>query len=200
MARCHHAVVDESSFIQAMRDEMRRQRVSQKTIAEVAGMPAQSAVSNLFKGVRRLRIDERLKIASFLNIDETPKVQWVPYVGLAAAGNWQEAVVSPGRHRPIPHNIAGKRAFAVEIRGDSMDKLLPEGGWAVVDPDMTSLYNGKVYLLENEDRETTIKRYCGDPARFEPVSNNEMHQPLDLADKHFRVIGRVVSYGSEDGL
>ncbi|MGJ3630067.1 hypothetical protein AB5I41_31655 [Sphingomonas sp. MMS24-JH45] len=57
-----------------------------------------------------------------------------------------------------------------------------------------------MYLIENEDRETTVKRYCGDPARFEPVSDNELHQPIILADKPYRVIGRIVSYGNTAGL
>ncbi|MGJ3630184.1 S24 family peptidase [Sphingomonas sp. MMS24-JH45] len=81
-----------------------------------------------------------------------------------------------------------------------MNQLLPEGGWAVVDPDQRHLYYGRVYLIENEDRETTVKRYCGDPARFEPVSDNELHQPIILLDKPYRVIGRIVSYGNTAGL
>jgi len=200
MPSCLYAIVDETTFIETMRNKMQEHRVSQRTIAEVAGLPSQSAVSNLFKGLRRLRLDERAKIANFLGIEEEPNVQWVPLIGLASAGYWQEAVLTPMRSRPIPRNVAGKRAFAVEIVGDSMDKLLPEGGWAIVDPDQTSLYGGKVYLLENADHETTVKRYLGDPARFEPVSHNDLHPILELANTPFRVIGRVVSYGSEDGL
>lgn len=192
--------MDEAAFIEQMREEMARQKVSQRQIAEIAGITSQSAVSNLLNGTRRLQIDERAKIASYLGIEQAPMVQWVPYIGLASAGSWGEAVRVSAKARAIPLRIAGKNAFAVEVNGDSMDKLLPEGGWAVVDPDQTSLFVGKVYLIENEDHETTIKRYYGEPARFEPVSNNELHQPFELAGMRFRVIGRIVSYGNEQGL
>lgn len=192
--------MDEATFIILMQERMAADKVSQAEIARVAGLTSQSAVSNLFKGKRRLKVDERARIATFLGIEEETNVQWVPLIGLASAGAWAEAIQVSGKMVPIMRRIAGKRAFAVTIKGDSMNLLLPEGGYAVVDPDQTSLYAGKVYVLENGDCETTVKRYLGDPARFEPVSSNPEHKLLDLAETQFRVIGRVVSYGSDDGL
>ncbi len=81
-----------------------------------------------------------------------------------------------------------------------MDRLLPEGGWAVVDPDQRHLYSGRVFLVENGDHETTVKRYYTDPARFEPVSTNPEHCAIILEGLTYRVIGRVVSYGNTAGL
>jgi SOS-response transcriptional repressor LexA len=192
--------MDEAAFIILMQDRMAAHKVSQTELAKIAGLPSQSAVSNLFKGKRRLRMDERAKIAAYLGIEEEPNIHWVPLIGLASAGAWAEATQVSGKSIPIMRRVAGPRAFAVTIKGDSMNLLLPEGGYAIVDPDQTSLYAGKVYVLENADCDTTVKRYKGDPARFEPVSNNPDHQPLDLSETQFRVIGRVVSYGSDDGL
>lgn len=190
----------EDQEIALIREAAARQKVSQTQLAKVAGLPSQSAMSNIYLGKRELKRHEAAKLFDFLGIERQPDFQSVPLIGLASAGAWNEAVTTPARMMPIPRGIAGKDAFAVEIKGDSMNQLLPEGGWAVVDPDQRHLYYGRVYLIENDDRETTVKRYCGDPARFEPVSDNELHKPLILADTPYRVIGRIVSYGNTAGL
>lgn len=190
----------EDELAEAIRAAAKAQGVTQTQLARVAGMPSQSAISNVFKGLRRLTLAEADTLKRFLNIEDTPSVQWVPLIGLASAGNWNEAVLMSAGEVSIPLRKAGKRAFAVEIKGDSMDKLLPEGGWAVVDPDQANLYSGRVYLVENDDSDVTIKRYMSDPARLEPVSNNEMHQPIYLSGYPYRVIGRIVAYGNDEGL
>lgn len=185
------------ALIQAKASE---RRVNQTEMAKVAGLPTQSAMSNVFKGKRRLQIEEANRLKDFLGIVDEPEVQWVPVIGLASAGYWQEAIHTPARHFPMPRGVGGRRSFGVEIKGDSMNLLLPEGGWAVIDPDQRELFSGRVYLIQNEQDEATIKRYCGDPARFEPVSNNPLHQPFTLADVRYKVVGRVVSYGNTAGL
>jgi|GEM_PF-2459030 len=196
----HYPPMSEDELIKAIQAAAARQKVSQTTMARVAGMPSQSAMSNVFKGKRRLTIPEADRLKSLLNIEDTPSVQWVPLIGLASAGNWNEAVLMASGEVSIPLRKAGKRAFAVEIKGDSMDKLLPEGGWAVIDPDQNDLYSGRVYLVQNGDDEVTIKRYASDPARLEPVSHNELHKPIPLSGYPYRVIGRVVAYGNDEGL
>ena len=197
---CDYPRVEESQFVEHMVKAMKAQNVSQTELAKAVGFTSQSAISNLIKGKRRLKLDERTKIERYLMIEPEPQIGWVPIIGIAAAGAWQEAIRLPVRERPVPLRIAGKRSFGVEIKGDSMNRLLPEGGWAIVDPDQVHLYNGRVYLIENAEHEVTVKRYCGDPARFEPVSDNDMHQPIMVAGTLCRVIGRVVSYGNDDGL
>lgn len=191
---------DAEEFRQDLAAALKAKGMSQSELAKLLGLPSQSAVSNILKAKRRVTPEEVAEIRAILGMSEGPPVRAIPQIGLASAGVWQEAVTMTPGIRFIPASLCGKRAFAVEIVGDSMDKLLPEGGWAVVDPDQRHLYAGKVYLIANGDEETTVKRFCGEPSRFEPVSNNDMHQPFVLDDQPFRVIGRIVSYGSEDGL
>jgi repressor LexA len=95
---------------------------------------------------------------------------------------------------------AGRNAFAVEIDGDSMDLILPEGGWAVIDPDQRSFFDGRVYLVMNGEAEATLKRYRGNPARLEPVSSNDSHGDFVLSGEPITIIGRVVAYGNDEGL
>lgn len=195
----HDGVMQESEIIAYLKKALDEKQFTQKQVARALNV-RQPAISEIINGGRRLRIDEAEIIKQFIGIEDAPQIQWVPLIGLASAGSWNEAVIMPERQRPIPMGSAGKRAFAVEIRGDSMDKILPEGGWAIVDPDQTGLYIKGVYLIENGEHDATIKRYMGEPARFEPVSTNPTHQPLFLANVPHRVIGRVVSYGNDSGL
>lgn len=181
-----------------MREAMAAKRVSQADIAQIAGLTSQSAVSNILKGKRRLKLEEADVIGRFLGIHEpqAPQIQFVPIIGMSAAGNWREAIELPGGRLPLPPDIAGPRSFAVEVRGDSMDRLIPDGGYVVVDPDKGELFNGRSYLLQNEDGETTVKCYRSDPARFEPVSSNPVHQPILVGEQRFKVLGRVVWRGA----
>ncbi|MDT9598648.1 LexA family transcriptional regulator [Sphingosinicella rhizophila] len=171
-------------------------RVTQAALAQVTGLN-QSAISNILKGSRRVKVEEADLIYSFLGISRTPSVQMVPVIGLASAGNWKEAIIAPpGGMMPVPSKAAGRKAFAVEVKGDSMDRIIPDGGFAIVDPEQTQLFNDKVYLIQNEEHDAQVKLYRSNPARFEPVSSNELHKTIYLGEQVVRVIGRVVWQGA----
>ena len=125
----------------------------------------QSAISNILNGSRRVKVEEADIIYSFLGISRSSSVQMVPVIGLACAGNWKEAILAPpGGMMPIPSNAASRRSFAVEVKGDSMDHLIPDGGFVIVDPEQTQLFSDRVYLIENEEHEAQVKRYRSNPA------------------------------------
>lgn len=81
-----------------------------------------------------------------------------------------------------------------------MNLILPDGGWAVIDPDQRSFFDKKVYLVMNGDAEATLKRYVSNPARLVPVSTNDTHGDILLTGDPITIIGRVVSYGNDEGL
>lgn len=188
--------MSESDFVERMVAAMRRSGVTQADLARELGLPSQSAVSNILHGKRQVKVDEAAKISAILGMVPAPNISSVPIVGIASAGNWREAIEMPQGIMPIPNGVAGKRSFAVEVSGDSMDKLIRDGGFIVVDPDKASLFNGKCYLVSNGDGEATVKMYRSDPARLEPMSTNPEHQSIPLGERHFHVIGRVVWCGS----
>ncbi len=161
--------------------------MKQAMIGKILNLPS-SAVSNLYTGKRTLQYDEAHKLTEAWPEGANP-VRRIPVIGMAGAGNWLEAIEEAAESVDVPANSTGR--FAVRVVGDSMNLMLPEGSTAIVDPDQTDLFVGKLYLIRNADSEATIKRYRSDPARFEPVSSNEEHQPFSLSSGLFSVIGQV---------
>lgn len=188
--------IDPSSAIDlhALRDRMKELGVTQKKLADEMGLN-QSAVSNILNGTRGVKAHEAAFIMRRLNLGEMSLISLVPVIGMTSAGNWREAVDMPGRRVPVPPHVAGANAFALEPQGDSLDEILIEGAYIVIDPDQTQLYNEKVYLIENEEHETQVKVYRSDPARFEPRSSNDTHRTVFMGEERIRVIGRVVWQG-----
>lgn len=105
----------------------------------------------------------------------------------------------PLGHMPFPAGIASDSAFGVEVSGDSMDLLIEDGGWILIDPAKKELYPGSCYLITNTDHEATVKMYQRSPARFEPCSSNEEHKSFLVAETEFTVIGKVVWKGAPVG-
>ena len=169
--------------------ELRDMGVKGKEIAELLNI-APSAVSALYKGTRRLRHDEAMKL---MKVITGTTAKELPVIGMAGAGAWVEAIehsrATVTLPMPMYADVGG--AFAVEVAGDSMNVVLPEGSYAIIDPGQTDLFSGHLYLLRNGEGEATIKAYKNDPARFEPMSDNPEYGPFLVGSTDFSVIGRV---------
>lgn len=181
-----------------VRRTLKERGISVEKFSQAVGLPHRSAANKIFKGERRVQIDEATRIYQYLGLIpiEHDSVRVVPVIGLTAAGHWREAVEMPVGKMMVPSSVAGPRSFAVEVKGDSMDLLIEDGGWVVVDPDDKELRPGKSYLLQNGEHEVTVKRYQKLPARFEPVSSNDEHTGFLASDCDPIILGRVVWKGS----
>jgi SOS-response transcriptional repressor LexA len=181
-------------------------RLKGNAVAAMLGIPP-SRITDIKKGDRRIQQHEMHILAEFLGLgeaadedDDESNVVFVPVIGIASAGGWREAINVPVYRIPRLKVKGQNQAFAVEIYGDSMDRIMPHGSWAIIDPDQTALYPGRVYLVMNGDGEATIKRYREGPARFEPDSHNPDHKTILMGGHAVNIIGRVVSHGSDAGL
>lgn len=159
-------------------------------------MPSQSAMSNVLNGDRRITADEAAAIYDFLGLKSEPSFRVVPVIGITSAGQWREAVEIPVGHMPVPTDIAGPDAFGLEVCGDSMNKLIEDGGWVLIDPAQKELAPGSCYLIMNGSNEATVKMYCRDPARFEPCSDNPNHRGFLVNSADFSILGKVVWKGA----
>lgn len=82
--------------------------------------------------------------------------------------------------------------FATEVRGDSMDRISPEGSMIVVNIADKRLISNKPYVFALGSG-TTYKLFRREPVmRLEPYSTNPVHDPIFLQDPDWRVVGRVV--------
>lgn len=181
-----------------VRRTLKERKISLDTFAKDVGLPHRSAAAKIFSGERRVQLVEATRIYDYLKLVpvEHDEVRVVPIIGLTGAGNWREAIDMPLGRMMVPASVAGSRSFAVEVVGDSMDKLIEDGGWIVVDPDDKVLSPGKSYLLQNGDHEVTVKQYQKAPARFEPCSTNPEHKSFLASDCDPIILGRVVWKGS----
>lgn len=185
----------DSFDLQAVRDRMKEMGITQSDLAREMKLN-QSAISNLLNGGRAIKAHEAAFLQRRLNLGPPSLIDLVPVLGLSNASNWREAIAMPSKRRvPVPPGMAGENSFAIELLGDSLDQVI-QCTYLVVDPDKTQLFNGKVYLIENAEHETTVKVYQSNPARFEPRSSNDQHQPIMVGEQPVRVIGRIVWQGS----
>lgn len=178
-----------------VRLKMKENGVSQTELAHVAKLPSQSAMSNILKGLRRITAQEAADIYEYLRIRPEPNFETFPVIGIGSAGHWREAVQLPIGQLPVPPRVGGERSFGLEICGDSMDRMIDDGGWVLVDPDKKELRPGSVYLIANGNDEATVKQYQRDPARFVPCSFNDEHKGFLMSEADFHIIGKVVWKG-----
>lgn len=164
-----------------------------------------STVAKLENRKMALSVDYVLELAEVFGVPpeavlpgtNVEGVRVVPIVGRIAAGNWQEAIAVSDESIAIPSHLRGANLFALRPAGDSMDRVVKEGGFIVVDPDDRELRDKKFYVIMNGGAEATFKQFCANPMQLLPCSTNPEHKPIPLGSEPFVVVGRVVYAGQE---
>lgn len=122
-----------------------------------------------------------------------------PLYGRIAAGTpiammpvEDELWVRPDVLRDHPHG------FYLRVEGDSMNKVLPNGSFAFVDPD-EPVENGQIAALNINGGDATVKRVLlGStsitlvPESFDPKYKDRLYDATDPKDESIKIIGRVV--------
>lgn len=131
----------------------------------------------------------------------------MPVVGRIAAGTPREAIYQAGETHEAPESLweAHPDGFWLEVSGNSMNRLFPEGTLVLVDPD-EEVRNGDVGVVFVNGDDATLKRvyYDGETVRLHPESHDPEYQDrvIDRDDPdapEVRVLGRAVAYASPDG-
>jgi repressor LexA len=184
--------------------ELRKLRgMSQEVLSErMGGDIALGTISKLESGRMALTQAYMMRVASALGVEPYEiiaplPVRMVPVLGNISAGAFAEALETPQGYIPIPPAIGGPRCFALRPMGDSMNLVASPGDYIVVDPDKSSLENGRLYAIRNGDGEATFKRYRSDPPQLVPASDNPVHKTVSIGAEPFTVIGRVIYIGKE---
>ena len=181
-----------------IRDLREEKQLSRAALATLVGTGA-TQINKLETGERRLSDHWAQRIAPHLGVEpyelfmsagQTRTVRWVPIIGEVSCGNLTEAMERPDGF--VPTTSGGPRVFALRPLGDSMNLLIDESGYALVDPDQIDLLDGRVYVVVNGHNETTAKRYRASPARLVPCSTNDTHKDIVIGSEPFTVVGRVI--------
>lgn len=189
--------------------------------AKAINLPASSIYSSLDRGIANTRTELSDRIYRALNIDwETAKLgddykclklkasapnsamTEVPLYGSIAAGIPIE-MVEVEDTKPIPNEVHTRypEAFLLKVEGESMNKSLPNGCYALVDPCSTVERDGMPYAVCINGFNATIKRVrkLNNGFVLEPDSDDTTYEPKvfnfnDPDTMSVTVIGRVVYY------
>lgn len=83
--------------------------------------------------------------------------------------------------------------IALTVRGDSMDRISPDGSTILIDRSDRELIAGKAYVFSVRG-EVTFKLFRSNPARLQPHSWNAVHEPRFVKSREEAekfVVGRV---------
>ena len=125
----------------------------------------------------------------------------VPLYGTIAAGQPLE-MIEIKDYIEIPEIMADRYpdAFLLRVNGDSMDKIVPNGAYALIDP-CAEVNNGEVAVVVVNGLDATLKRFfrLNNSIALEPDSHNPCHTTNVIGNEEFsnvKIIGKMVWYMS----
>lgn len=188
--------------------------------SEVIDVPVTSIYSALDRGMANTRTELTDRIYRELNVDwDTAKLDDdyrelklksdtassfidVPLYGSIAAGDPIEMIETDGTH-PVPVKVMDKHpeAFLLKVEGESMNKILPNGSYALVDPCEEVDHDGQPYAVCVNGYDATIKRvrklnngFQLVPDSTDPTYATETYNYNEPGTETITIIGRVVYY------
>lgn len=189
-----------------------KNRMSRSKLAELADT-SERMIEYLEKGQRQLTPKWINIFSPILSVEPedffstAPTLRKIAVIGKASASFWAEPWEFPQDEKyaiSIPHDMQFQNIslFAVEVEGDSMNTIYPEGSIVVIAPlsDGAKPIVGKKYLVRREigtNYEVTLKELAkhNDELWLIPHSTNPLHRPFKLigdADSTITILGRVV--------
>lgn len=168
-------------------------RVTQKEVADELGIPP-PRVSEILKQKRRIQPAEMPVLARFLDLNPKPtsNVRRIKRIGRVPAGQLRQALADTEDTLDVSADLP-RDVFALEIDGESMNRLAPFGADVIVDPNDKSLFSGDLYVIGDDEGGFTFKQFLQDPARLVPLSDDPAHVEIEVGAAPINIIGRVVS-------
>jgi SOS-response transcriptional repressor LexA len=173
--------------------------ISQADLARAADTSPQQ-ISKLIQGEREMTALWAEKLAPILQVAPEAlvfpglKQVRVPLLSWASAGrlaNEDGIRKSDIRKYMLVPDLPKGEWIVLEVRGDSMDRIAPEGAFICVNTTDKTPANDKFYVFSTPDGGATFKRYrAGKPPRLQPFSTNPDHETLPIVDE-MTVLGRV---------
>lgn len=138
------------------------------------------------------------KTRGMSTIAPRPATGSLPIVGAAHAGDPSPAYEIDGGTLDCPEEYCRKGNFFIRINGDSMDRQLVDGTYALIDVH-AQVNSGDIALVKVNGDDATVKRvkFMDGIAMLEPDSSNPSHRRrmIDSSDPEspeVRILGKVV--------
>ncbi|QLB44824.1 helix-turn-helix domain-containing protein [Mannheimia pernigra] len=184
---------------------------------EKASKWGQSRIGNYETGTRMPDLEDIRIISSVLNIEPsdlafgssntipaTIGTTKVPIISYIQAGQWtgiDDFRETSGDYEYILTDLeVSENAFALEIKGDSMEPDFIEGDRVIIDPDVQP-HAGEFVAAINGDYEATFKKYrpledLDEYGRqhFELIALNPDYHKLSTLKQEIRIIGTMVEH------
>lgn len=164
--------------------------------AKALGVPY-GTYSGHESGTRGFKDDEAQRYADFFRVSvgwliagegfSIPLISWVSAGELALPDH--EIDLEQAKMIPVA-GLGPGDWFALEVQGDSMDRISPPGSIIAINRRDKRLVTNACYVIADGDGGATYKRHRSDPMRFEPVSTNPEHDTL-FPEHEPTIIGRV---------
>jgi len=127
------------------------------------------------------------------NVSPGPSIlRKVPLISFIQAGDWSgDEEFEPEELITCTSNV-GPKAFALRVKGPSMEPEFIEGDYIIIDPDK-QWESGDYVVAKNGEEEATFKRYYkdGDKHFLKPL-NVDWGKPKDMTGHNWRIVGRVM--------
>ena len=184
---------------------MKSKGITHKQLGEAIGLSG-SAVSMMVSGERKPSYESLKAICKVLGtspnflVDGEAETSTIPVIGYVQAGLWQEAIQWDQTdfkpiYMPTDEVFKGKRVYALEIRGDSMNILYPAGSCVVcVSAEdyydcIGEIESGKKVVVRrvnpmDQTIEATVKQYMKSEqgTYLVPQSTNSNFKPIRIDD------------------
>ena len=149
-------------------------------------------------------IDEFPKEKSNLNLSDEEMI-YIPVMAKASAGNgYINFSNEPLYNKLIRKNGFNEKCYLIEVVGDSMEPLIQDGSYVVIDPYQTDYIENKIYVVKY-DEEMYIKRVIVDIESNLMILKSvnpeykDIYIPAEKGDM-VQILGRAVKYIFEGNL
>ena len=156
--------------------------------------PAERKALNEYLKVRLASMEKKTvdltKYSTKKTIIKATKVARIPLLGASAAG---EPMTAIGYYEGVFEPPEKWGDFAVRVKGDSMEPLIPDKGYAFI-RQQEEVNNGEIALVktagEYED-EVTIKRVRFLNGKVQLISENPAYEPMVYDIDRIKILGKV---------
>ena len=89
--------------------------------------------------------------------------------------------------------IPSRYLSAIKIKGDSMEPIIKDGEYVIIDTSSKDIINGKIYVISDKDGGLLVRRiYKLNDGFFRLLPENETYKSQDVKASDIRIIGKAI--------